>query len=152
MLAEDELRAAMDRLLQRGHAVTPQRRLVASALLRAPGPVSAQELAAALGTSAGIGQMTVYRTLTLLAEIGVAYQLAAAEPDRHEARYVFCSSDHHHHLICRACHTVVEVASCAMAEVDQDVAQRTGFQGVAHHLDFVGLCPQCAASDSGEAH
>lgn len=140
----DPLGVAMDRLLASGHAVTPQRRQVAAALLAAPMPVSAQELAAGLERSAGIGQMTVYRTLTLLVEADVAYQVSTADGDRRQARYVFCSQDHHHHLICRTCHTVVEVAGCGMEAVDQDVAERTGFRRVAHHLDFVGLCPKCA--------
>ena len=152
MSGHTDLAIAMDRLLVRGYAVTPQRRLVAEALRAAQGPVSAQELAAAIGPSPGIGQMTVYRTLSLLADVGVAYQLASAAADRHQARYVFCSDDHHHHLICRICQTVLEVGGCGMESVDRSVEERTGFAGVGHHLDFMGTCPTCAAVASHEGH
>ncbi len=147
-----DMALAMDRLLAHGHAVTPQRRLVAQALRDAAGPISAQELSAALEPGRGIGQMTVYRTLALLADAGVAYQIAATDADRHLARYVFCSGSHHHHLVCQTCHAVLEVGGCGMESVDRDVEQRTGFAGVGHHLDFVGTCPACAAVASGEGH
>lgn len=144
-----DMAMAMDRLLAHGHAVTPQRRLVVQALRDAARPISAQELSAALEPSRGIGQMTVYRTLALLADAGVAYQVATTDGDR-QARYVFCSGSHHHHLVCQACHTVLEVGGCGMQTVDHDVEQRTGFAGVGHHLDFVGTCPTCAAVGRGE--
>ena len=140
---------AMGRLLAHGHAVTPQRRLVVEALRDAPGPISAQELSAALEPSRGIGQMTVYRTLALLLDAGVAYQVATADADR-QARYVFCSGSHHHHLVCQTCHTVLEIGGCGMETVDHEVEQRTGFAAVGHHLDFVGTCPACAAQGKGD--
>ena len=58
---------------------------------------------------------------------------------------------HHHHLICRACGRVEDVTIPVDLERNVDrtldrVARRSGFASVAHRLDLIGTCRECAAS------
>ena len=54
----------------------------------------------------GIGLTTVYRTLQSMASAGVVDTLRT---DTGESVYRRCSEQHHHHLVCRACGSTVEV-------------------------------------------
>ncbi len=80
---------------------TWQKTAVKEALNRAVGFVSAQELYQVLVQEGQkIGLTTVYRALTDLVQVGEADSLATADG---ETKYRNCTSDHHHHLICRRC-------------------------------------------------
>ena len=67
-------------------------------------------------TARGVGLASVYRTLELLAEVGLAERRAEAGG---EASYLYCSPRHHHHVICTECGTVREIdaAFCPDAAV-----------------------------------
>lgn len=88
-----------------------------------------------------IGAATVYRTLNLLVEIGVAQRVnlgsgsAAFEPvlGRH----------HHDHLICLACGTVVEFADDQIESRQRKIARANGFILRHHRLEMFGLCSAC---------
>src|SRR4029077_15442990 len=54
----------------------------------------------------GIGLTTVYRTLQSMAAAGLVDTLRT---DTGESLYPRSSEPHHHHLVCRACGTTVEV-------------------------------------------
>jgi Fe2+ or Zn2+ uptake regulation protein len=58
---------------------------------------------------------------------------------------------HHHHLVCSNCGAVEDVDFAPAFEETletalAELAGRTGFSGVSHRLDLIGLCRTCAAS------
>ena len=80
---------------------TWQKTAVKEALNKSVGFVSAQELYQSLVQEVQkIGLTTIYRALTDLVQVGEADSLALADG---ETKYRNCGTDHHHHLICRAC-------------------------------------------------
>jgi Fur family ferric uptake transcriptional regulator len=83
---------------------------------------------------------TVYRTLELLVSLGVA----SSRPDEDgEQTYVFCTTDHHHHAICRKCGHVEEVG-CAATEAFAEILRRHhAFELDAHSVEFYGRCARC---------
>ena len=85
---------------------------------------------------------SVYRTLELLAEIGLAERRAEVGG---EASFLYCSPRHHHHVICTSCGTVREIdaAFCPGEETTRAVEAATDFQIARHTLDFHGLCADC---------
>lgn len=121
--------------------VTTQRRLVAEALRDARRTVSAAELFENLrGGNPHIGRATVFRTLDLLVDLGLAQRF---EGDGHVHLYTACEPVHHHHLVCRTCGTTTDIDD---AEVDQLIASvRSRHRFALDHdsLDFYGTCARC---------
>jgi Fur family ferric uptake transcriptional regulator len=86
---------------------TWQKDAVKHALGEAIGFVSAQQLHLVLRNHGStIGLATVYRALADLATSGDADSLQSKDG---ELLYRACTTDHHHHLICRNCGKTVEI-------------------------------------------
>ncbi len=147
---QELLDRTLEQMVRRGHAATPQRRLVTRTLLTSPRALTARQLADALAAQGSpVGVMTVYRTLGLLAEIGAAYALHDHLSEGGEAHYAFCSERHHHHLICSRCWGVWEVEGCGLSEAQAHVGDALGFRVQSHSLDYFGLCAHCAQAAAG---
>jgi Fur family ferric uptake transcriptional regulator len=89
----------------------------------------------------GIGYATVYRTLKLLAEAGLA------EERRFEdgfTRYEYRSTDgHHDHLICTKCGAILEFENEQIEQLQHHVAKKNRFLVQSHRLELYGLCSEC---------
>ena len=123
---------------------TRQRSAIVDALSRSQKPVTAQALHARLagaGRGTGPGLATVYRTLQALAQVGFARTFPAGEG---ELAYKLCEPDHHHHLICERCGTVLEIPSCEVEGWASEVARKRGFVVHSHEADIYGLCERCS--------
>jgi Fur family ferric uptake transcriptional regulator len=88
-----------------------------------------------------IGYATVYRTLKLLTNAGLA------EERRFEdgfTRYEYKVSDgHHDHLICTKCGTIIEFENKRIEALQQDVARKNRFKVQSHKLELYGFCAEC---------
>jgi Fur family transcriptional regulator, ferric uptake regulator len=93
----------------------------------------------------GIGLTTVYRTLQSLSEAGLVDTLRT---DTGESVYRRCSEDHHHHLVCRACGSTVEVQGGQVEAWAAEVARQHGFSDVSHTIEIFGVCGDCATGRS----
>jgi len=121
--------------------VTEQRVTVLTAMLAEPNDVTAQGLYERLRpASPNLGMATVYRTLNALADAGVLDRL---HHDASAACYRYCTPGHHHHLTCRACHTVVELRDCDLKAWTTRLGRRYGFRSVSHSLELEGICNAC---------
>ena len=136
-----------DRSAARGTRVrgTRQAEALVSILGGLPGFWSAQDIHAELRRRGErIGLATVYRHLQVLAEDG---QVDTIRDPGGENRYRRCRSEaHHHHLICRACGTSVEVEGHVVEQWADKVAARAGFTAVDHTVELFGLCPRCGST------
>ena len=126
-------------LQERGYRLTGPRRMIAAALRDAGRYCTATQLYERLPGRA-VGLASVYRTLELLAELGLAER--RAEPGG-EASFLYCSPRHHHHVVCTACGTVREIDACPDSALARAVERETGFRIERHTLDFYGLCANC---------
>lgn len=122
---------------------TQQRTAVVEALRNARGFRTAQQLheeVRAGGSSVALA--TIYRNLRSMAAAG---ELDVLHPPGGEAIYRLCDSQaHHHHLVCRACGSAVEVDSPDIEEWARKTAQRHRFRSVVHTAELYGLCSRCA--------
>ena len=89
----------------------------------------------------GIGYATVYRTMKLLTESGLAVE-------RHfhdgEARYESTvDRQHHDHLICESCGKIVEFEEPRIEALQEEVAHRLGFRLSGHKMELYGHCRDC---------
>jgi Fur family ferric uptake transcriptional regulator len=122
--------------------MTRQRTAVTRALVAADGFQSAQALHDAMRHAGeSVGLTTVYRHLQALADTG---EVDVLRTDDGEAVYRRCvADDHHHHLVCRACGTTVEVTGPAVESWAEQVAKQHGFRDVSHTVEVFGTCKSC---------
>lgn len=87
-----------------------------------------------------IGLVTIYRTLEILAELGLV-----CEVHRGESRGYLLTRPmgHHHHLVCSGCGRVVDFKECDVTELANKLSRQTGFEIDSHILEFSGRCRQC---------
>jgi len=87
-----------------------------------------------------IGLATIYRTLNLFCEAG----LAQARHFGAQTQYDNVShKGHHDHLICTSCGKIVEFENCDIERLQEEVAARNGFTIQTHKLELYGLCSGC---------
>ncbi len=104
----EELKARLEKyMLEQGLRSTSQRRIVTDTFFDSNEHLSIEELLALVReTDPKIGYATVYRTLKMLKEGGLAYERHFGDG---VARYeVAIEDDHHDHLICLDCDEVFE--------------------------------------------
>ncbi len=89
-----------------------------------------------------IGQATVYRTMKLLTQCGLAESRQFGDGHtRYEVRNA--QEEHHDHLICTACGTIVEFVNTQIEALQARVAKSHGFMVSHHKMELYGLCPNC---------
>lgn len=103
---------------------------------------TAQQIHMALKTAGNaVGLATVYRNLAALAQAGEVDCIVRANG---ETRYRHCSPEHHHHLLCRDCGKTVEVQAQTFEAWCRKTAGAHGFRDIAHTVEIVGTCADCA--------
>ncbi len=112
--------------------------------------MSAKEIYASLyATYPGMGLTTVYRTLDLLARMGIITKLTLGDG---QSRYEFKSSekkDHHHHLICTTCGRIINYSEFLDEELslikktEERLAKKYDFKIFNHNIEFFGICGKC---------
>lgn len=123
---------------------TKQRQAVTELLSERTDFRSAQQIHAELrDRGASIGLATVYRNLSLLAQLG---EVDVLQREDGEALYRQCSQQHHHHLVCRSCGRTIEVAGPGVERWAESVAAEHGFTELSHTLELFGTCGDCAAA------
>ena len=123
---------------------TRQKRALASVLDESKSFRSAQDLFTELRSRGqNVGLTTVYNQLRVLAETG---DVDALRADDGETLYRRCSTEHHHHLVCRDCGRTVEVEGPEVERWARRVASANGFTKPSHTVEIFGTCADCAGS------
>ena len=145
-LTPDELehvRAVLSaHMARQGLRSTDQRALIVDTFLQANSHVSIEELLAQVrAKEPRVGYATVYRTLKLLTECGVACERRFGDG---LARYELADGvSHHDHLICTQCSEITEFSEPRIEELQDAVARRYGFELKSHKHELYGLCRRC---------
>lgn len=135
--AEAVLRNYLD---MRDLRLTGQRKLILDAFLRAGCHLTIEELyKRAREICPNIGMATVYRTVKLLCECGLASGFKHADGAcRYELGHEF-----HEHLICVKCGRLVEVTDPEIQELQNRTARKNVFKILHSRLELYGLCREC---------
>jgi len=96
-----------------------------------------------------VGLVTVYRTLAILAELGLICEVHAGGNCR--SYLLRRPSQHHHHLICSDCGAVVDFTHCDLGEMEERLSHETGFEIEGHLLEFLGHCQNCQENEEPSA-
>jgi Fur family ferric uptake transcriptional regulator len=133
---------------RKGLRSTAQRRLVTDVFFRSEGHLSLEDLLArARRRDPRVGYATIYRTMRLLKECGLAYERHFEDG---VSRYEVAHSDEHHdHLICVRCHRIVEFEDEEIERLQEQLAERNGFALLRHKHELYGICSQCRREGVG---
>lgn len=130
-------------LRHRNLSLTRQREQILRVFLENEGHRSADELAALVrAANPGVGMATIYRTLKLLVECGIADEhrfgtdTALYEP----------AQGHHEHMICLACGRILEFEDDELEILKERIAASHGFRMIRHTLQVYGVCADCQAA------
>jgi len=119
---------------------TKQREAILDVFLNARGHISGEDLYQQVRElNPNIGYTTVYRTMKLLCDAGLAIERNFDDGvTRYEVEH-----QHHDHLVCVRCGKIVEF-ECPMIESAQnDIAKQHGFRLLRHRHELYGHCPEC---------
>jgi len=129
-------------LRRRGYKATPQRRAVISAIVGSDDHhlTPAEIFDRANRDHPGIGLVTVYRTLEVLAALGLVCELHTGA---NCPSYTIRSPQHHHHLTCSGCGRVVDFTGHDLRGLEERLTRESGFRIEGHMLEFIGRCRAC---------
>ena len=122
--------------------MTAQRKKILDVFLRMEGHFSSEELyARTKRVDPRVGYTTVYRTLRLLCECGLAEERHFRDGlTRYELGH---TREHHDHLVCVKCGTIVEFENDHIERLQRKVAEANGFKLVDHRHELYGQCSSC---------
>ena len=145
MYSSNSLKAELH---ERGWRLTPQRETILNIFQQLPegNHLSAEELHDKLeGLGTPISLSTIYRTVKLMARMGILRELEFAEGHKHyEINQP--SPHHHHHLICVQCNKTIEFRSDSVLKIGAKTAEKEGFHLLDSQLLIHAICPQCQRS------
>lgn len=129
---------AMVLLKKHGHKVTNRRKDILDFFGKQDKYHTAKDLYEFMDrTYPGISFDTVYRNLHLYDDLGI---LESTDLNAEKHFRMNCSSDHHHHFICKNCGQTKKIKLCPMDEV---ISLLEGFQIDEHKFEVYGQCPNC---------
>ncbi len=135
---------AEQRLRQISQRYTSGRREIVELLARAGNPVTIEEIAE---QAPRLPRSSAYRHLVDLQQAGVVRRVAANDE---YSRFELAEdiTEHHHHLLCTSCGSVIDITPTpafeqAMARYLDDLATANGFVNSDHRLDLIGTCATC---------
>lgn len=93
-----------------------------------------------------VGHTTVYRTLKLLTDAGLAREVRFGDNKTYYEHHY--NHEHHDHMICTECGKVIEFFSAELEEMQDKAAEKFGFLPTHHSLRMWGLCTECQQKTS----
>src|ERR1700733_14210777 len=134
-------------MAKKGLRSTDQRRLIVETFFHSPNHVSIEELLAQVRAhDSKVGYATVYRTLKLLTESGIAFERRFGDG---LTRYELADDESHHdHLICLECGRITEFEEPEIETLQEKVALRYGYELQSHKHEMYGICPDCRAKST----
>ena len=130
-----------DYLAKKGLKSTMQREIILDTFLRSKGHLPIEELLRRVRRKkTNIGYTTVYRTLKLMMDCGIA-----KERNFSGSATVYETTDeaHHDHLICLGCGKIIEFENAEIEALQEEIARRHGFTLFRHKHELYGHCAAC---------
>jgi len=128
-------------LQSKGYRLTPQRIMVVDALHSAEQHISAEEIFELVRVKYPYANIsTVYRTLELLKELGLAAEISIGDGIM---RYHARENSRHHHLVCTSCGCLIDLPEHELEPLRDVLEKNHRFKADINHLAIFGLCSGC---------
>jgi len=131
----------IDALRSHGYRITLQREMIIESIAHAGQHINAEEIFDQIQhRTHAVNIATVYRTLDLLVEQGLASRI-----DLGEGRVIYATNQHgpHIHLVCRKCGQVTDADQDLLSSLNCDLQSRYQFAADLQHISILGLCRDC---------
>ncbi|MGB9639386.1 MAG: Fur family transcriptional regulator [Anaerolineales bacterium] len=128
-------------LRERGYRITPQREIIIETLAHGDLHMSAEDVyQKVLHRSKAINLATVYRTLDLLVENGLASRFVASD-----GKLMYATERHgtHLHLNCRICGKNYQIDANLLQPLIKQIEEISGFKADSEHIALSGICKEC---------
>ncbi len=137
-------------MAEHGLKNTRQRNLIIDTFFELGGHLSVEEVWSKVRSQdAKVSVATVYRTMKLLSECGLAHTRNFGDG---QTRYESAAGrEHHDHLICTQCGTIVEFENDRIEAMQEAVARKHGFKVSSHKMELYGLCANCRPTQEHNA-
>jgi Fur family transcriptional regulator, ferric uptake regulator len=138
----EEQEVFLKHIQKKGLKRTSQRELILDVFLRTEAHLSSEDLYRLVqNEDPSVGQTTVYRTLKLLTEAGLAREVRFGDGRTHyEHNY---KHQHHDHMICSECGKIIEFFSAELEALQDAMAAKHRFEITQHLLRIIGICAEC---------
>jgi len=138
----EEKELLVDHLQKAGLRRTSQRDLILETFLRTEDHLTSEDLYQLVKRlDPNVGHTTVYRTLKLLTEAGLAREVRFGDNKTYYEHHF--NHEHHDHMICTNCGRVIEFYSAEIEALQDQMADNFGFQPTHHSLRLWGICRDC---------
>ncbi len=147
----EEQEVFLKHIQKKGLKRTSQRDLILDVFLRTEAHLSNEDLYRLVKQEdVSVGQTTVYRTLKLLTEAGLAREVRFGDGRTHyEHNY---KHEHHDHMICSECGKIIEFYSAELEALQDAMAAKHRFAVTQHLLRIIGVCAECRRSKKQKAN
>ena len=146
VISPEMLRSAQEILRQHlkrvGLKQTEQRNTILQSFLETREHLSTEELHRLVKRKdPRIGVTTIYRTLKLFTECGLASEVEFHDGKaRFEHQY---NRRSHHHMVCTGCGSSVEFFSPEIDRLEQEIGGKFNYRTTRHTFQIYGLCVDC---------
>ena len=139
---EKEKEILLEHLQRAGLRRTSQRDLILEMFLRTEEHLTSEDLYRLVQREdPTVGHTTVYRTLKLLTEAGLAREVRFGDNKTYYEHHY--NHQHHDHMICTGCGKVIEFYSPEIEALQDQMADNFGFRPTHHSLRLWGVCSEC---------
>ncbi|MBU1006031.1 MAG: transcriptional repressor [Candidatus Omnitrophica bacterium] len=137
-----ELEIFIGYLKKKGLKLTVQRKIMLDVFLKTERHLSVEGLYnIAKKKDKSIGQATVFRTLKVLQDAGIAKEVDIGDgKKRYERQY---GREHHDHLICVKCGVFIEAVDPRIEKLQDELCRKHGFKPQRHKMEIFGVCKKC---------
>jgi Fur family ferric uptake transcriptional regulator len=143
--AREEQKVLAAYLLRHRLKRSAQREAILDAFVKAGHHVSVEDLLKIVRRRhPDVGRTTIYRSLKLFKDAGLASELAFGGEARFEPVW---NRDHHDHFVCVSCGAIFEFRSPEIERLQEEIASGIGFSIDGHRHHIFGRCRRCAAKD-----
>jgi len=138
--------SVLELLRTRGLRMTPQRRAIVAEIMGAEGHISPMVVARRVRDRVpGVNPSTVYRTLTLLEDLGIiSHAHLETGPEYHRR-----AESQHVHLICSRCGADDSLSLPEAQRLKQIIVRHHEFSPDLTHFAISGLCASCQTAGRG---
>jgi len=132
----------LEHIQKAGLRRTSQRDLILEMFLKTEEHLSSEDLYWLVQKQdPSVGHTTVYRTLKLLADAGLAREVRFGDGKTYYEHHY--NHEHHDHLICTECGKIIEFFSAEIEDLQDKMAEKYGFRLTNHSLRMWGICEDC---------
>ncbi len=122
--------------------LTPHRQFILETFLQDEGHRSVEDIYRFVRkTDPRVGYTTVYRTMKILLDCGLAREIDLADGiTRYERLY---NRQHHDHMVCMECGKSLEFYDSAIESLQEEASEHLEFRVLDHKLQIYGVCGDC---------